>query len=70
VLAGLLRPRKIRILGGAIAGQVEVVGRSVKQLQTGNEVFEDIFECGWGGFADYVCERGNALLLKSVGMAF
>ncbi|GAH21044.1 unnamed protein product, partial [marine sediment metagenome] len=36
----------------------------VKQFQPGDEVFGDISECGLGGFAEYVCARENALVLK------
>jgi len=66
---GLLKP-KIKILGVDIAGRVEAVGRNVKQFQPGDEVFGDISGCGWGGFAEYVCARENALVLKPASMTF
>jgi NADPH:quinone reductase-like Zn-dependent oxidoreductase len=69
VVSGLLRPR-IKILGGDIAGRVEAVGRSVGQFQPGDEVFGDLSGCGFGGFAEYVCARENALVLKSASMTF
>ncbi|MFC1915703.1 NAD(P)-dependent alcohol dehydrogenase [Chloroflexota bacterium] len=68
LLFGLLKPHKI--LGCDIAGRVEGVGRNVKQLQPGDEVFGDISGCGFGGFAEYVCARENALVLKPAGMTF
>ncbi len=68
-LWGLLKP-KYKILGADIAGQVEAVGRNVKQFQPGDEVFGDLCECGWGGFAEYVCARENALALKPASMTF
>ena len=58
-LWGLLKP-KYKIPGADIAGRVEAVGRKVKQFQPGDEVFGDLCECGWGGFAEYVCARENA----------
>lgn len=67
-LYGLFKP-KIRILGSDIAGRVEAVGKDVKQFQPGDEVFGDIFE-RWGGFAEYVCARENALTHKPAGMTF
>ena len=67
---GLLKPNKIKILGCDIAGRVEEVGRNVKLLQPGDEVFGDISGCGWGGFAEYVCASENALALKPSGMTF
>jgi NADPH:quinone reductase-like Zn-dependent oxidoreductase len=69
LLFGLLKP-KIKILGVDIAGQVEAVGRNVKQFQPGDEVFGDISGCGMGGFAEYVCARENVLALKSASMTF
>src|ERR1700687_5294552 len=56
---GLLKP-KYKILGADIAGRVEAVGRNVKQFQPGDEVFGNIR----GGFAEYVCAREDALVLK------
>src|SRR5689334_22929935 len=57
---GLLKP-KHTIPGAAIAGRVEAVGKNVKQFQPGDEVFGDLFECGFGAFAEYVCASENAL---------
>ena len=69
LMFGLLKP-KTKILGVDIAGRVEAVGRNVKQFQPGDEVFGDISGCGWGGFAEYVCARENALVLKPASMTF
>ncbi len=66
---GLLKPKN-KILGGDIAGQVEAVGRNVKQFQPGDEVFGDLCGCGFGAFAEYVCARENALALKLASMTF
>ena len=66
---GLLKPTN-KILGSDIAGQVEAVGPNVKQFQPGDEVFGDLSGCGWGGFAEYVCARENALALKPASMTF
>jgi NADPH:quinone reductase-like Zn-dependent oxidoreductase len=69
LIFGLLKP-KDKILGGDIAGQVEAVGRNVKQFQPGDEVFGDLSSCGFGAFAEYVCARENALVLKPASMNF
>jgi NADPH:quinone reductase-like Zn-dependent oxidoreductase len=66
---GLLKP-KYKILGADIAGRVEAVGRNAKQFQPGDEVFGDISGCGWGAFAEYVCARENALVLKPANISF
>jgi len=68
-LGGLLSP-KYKILGCDIAGQIEAVGRNVRQFQPGDEVLGDLSMCGWGGFAEYVCARENALTLKPARMTF
>ncbi|MFC1994277.1 NAD(P)-dependent alcohol dehydrogenase [Chloroflexota bacterium] len=70
VLAGLLKPKRIKIIGGDIAGRVEAVGGNVKQFQLGDEVFGDLSGCGFGAFAEYVCARENALVLKPASMTF
>ncbi len=67
---GLLKPKKYKILGCDIAGRVEAVGRSVKQFQPGDEVYGDLCMCGFGGFAEYVCARDNAITLKPASMTF
>lgn len=68
-LSGLLKPI-YRILGADIAGIVEKVGKNVKELSHGDEVFGDISVSGWGGFAEYVCVRENILALKPDSMTF
>ena len=68
LMFGLLKPKVI--LGCDIAGRVEAVGRNVKQLQPDDEVFGDLSGCGWGGFAEYVCARENALALKPACLTF
>ncbi len=72
LMVGLRKPTRIKILGCDIAGRIEAVGRNVKQFQPGEEVFGDISNCGWGGFAEYVCvpENANALALKPASMTF
>ncbi|ALC85598.1 alcohol dehydrogenase [Bacillus sp. FJAT-22090] len=68
-IGGLLKP-KYKILGADIAGRVEEIGRDVKHFHPGDEVFGDISWCGWGGFAEYVCVREDALTLKLSTMTF
>lgn len=69
MIFGLLKP-KFKIIGSDIAGRVEAVGRNIKQLQAGDEVFGDISGSGFGAFAEYVCARENALALKTASMIF
>ncbi|MGI1679441.1 MAG: NAD(P)-dependent alcohol dehydrogenase [Cellvibrionaceae bacterium] len=70
LMAGMLKPTKIKILGCDIAGKVEVVGKNIKRFRPGDQVFGDLSGSGWGGFAEYVCVREKALIQKSENMTF
>jgi len=67
---GLVKP-KYKILGSDIAGQVEAVGRNVKQFKPGDEIWGDLsYPYGFGTFAEYVCVPENASRLKPASMTF
>jgi len=66
---GFFGPKK-RILGADIAGRVEGVGKNVKQLKPGDDVFGDITGHGSGGFAEYACAREDAFVKKPAHMTF
>ncbi|MCI0808177.1 MAG: NAD(P)-dependent alcohol dehydrogenase [Chloroflexi bacterium] len=68
-ISGLLRPRH-KILGTDVAGRVEAVGKNVTRFQPDDDVFGDLSECGFGGFAEYVCARETALTPKPASMTF
>ena len=69
-LTGPLKPR-YRILGSDVSGQIEAVGRNVKQFQPGDEIWGDLsYPHGFGTFAEYVCIPENALRLKPARMTF
>lgn len=67
--SGLFKP-KLTILGADIAGTVEAVGSNAKQFKPGDEVFGDLSQSGWGGFAEYTCANENALALKPKNLSF
>jgi NADPH:quinone reductase-like Zn-dependent oxidoreductase len=67
--SGLQKPKN-KILGFDISGQVEAVGRNVKQFQPGDEIFGDIGACGFGAFAEYVSIPENALAKKPVNLTY
>jgi NADPH:quinone reductase-like Zn-dependent oxidoreductase len=69
MFGGILKP-KIQILGMDIAGQVEAVGKDVTHFQVGDEVFGDLSESGFGGFAEYVCATEAALAFKPTNISF
>jgi NADPH:quinone reductase-like Zn-dependent oxidoreductase len=66
---GLPRP-KHRILGGDVAGQVEAVGSSVTQFTPGDEVYANLLDHGYGGFAEYVSAPVDVTSLKPGNLSF
>jgi NADPH:quinone reductase-like Zn-dependent oxidoreductase len=67
--AGLLKPKR-QILGADVAGRVEAVGSTVTQFQPGDEVFGDLSLSGRGTFAEYVCAREDAVVVKPANVTF
>ena len=65
-----LRKPKFTIAGSDIAGTVEAVGKNIKQFQPGDEVFGDLSECGWSGFAQYAVATEQAIALKPSNLSF
>ncbi len=63
--SGLLRPKN-GVRGMDVAGRVEAVGKNVKQLQPGDEVFG---VCQ-GALAEYACAREDGLVTKPAGRTF
>lgn len=66
---GLTKP-KFQILGADIAGTLEAVGTNVREFGPGDEVFGNVSEYGFGGFAEYVAVPENTLAAKPAGMTF
>ncbi len=66
---GPLKP-KYKVLGFDVAGRVDAVGANVKQFHPGDEVFGDLFNHGFGAFAEFVCAPEKALVLKPVSLSF
>jgi NADPH:quinone reductase-like Zn-dependent oxidoreductase len=66
---GLLRP-KHQILGVDVAGQVEAVGAEVTGFRPGDEVYANLLDHGYGGFAEYVAVPVGVLSLKPAKLSF
>jgi NADPH:quinone reductase-like Zn-dependent oxidoreductase len=66
---GLLRP-KHQILGVDVAGQVEAAGSDVTGFGPGDEVYANLLDHGYGGFAEYVAVPVGVLSLKPAKLSF
>ena len=66
---GLLRP-KHQILGVDIAGQIEAVGGGVTGVQPGDQVYANLLDHGYGGFAEYVAVPVGVTATKPANLSF
>ena len=62
---GLFKPKNTR-LGADMAGQIESVGKNIRQFQPGDSVFGMVK----GAFAEHTCAPESALALKPVNTSF
>ena len=66
---GLLRP-KYKILGVDVAGTVETAGDGVTEFKSGDEVYANLLDHGYGGFAEFVSVPVGVTSLKPANLSF
>jgi NADPH:quinone reductase-like Zn-dependent oxidoreductase len=66
---GLLRP-KHQLLGVDIAGQVAAIGSDITRYQPGDQVYANLLDHGYGGFAEYVPVPVDVMALKPATLSF
>ena len=67
---GLIRPKKITILGNELAGEIEDVGKNVKLFRKGDQVFGQA-GMSLGTNAEYICLKEDAaLVLKTASISY
>lgn len=63
LIYGLKKP-KINIPGVDISGKIEAVGEKVTSFKAGDDIYCDLSNSGFGGFAEYVCVPERLLSKK------
>ena len=69
LMFGLIKPR-VKILGQEFSGEIEAVGKEVKQFRQGDRVFAPT-DAGFGAYAEYIClPATHTISIKPANMTF
>lgn len=61
IYVGFIKPKRVTVLGGYMAGEVEMVGKDVKRFSIGDAIF-GLTGFSFGSYAEYVCIPENGIV--------